>query len=75
MSCRYQKFGGHTLVHLGTAVIIPPYEVLEGYIGYCVCFFCSVKLFSAVAGLIGAKFSKRHEPDASQVLRDFWGAT
>ena len=39
-----------------------------------VCFFCSVKLFSAVAGPIGAKFGIRHEPDASQVLRDFGGA-
>ena len=37
-------------------------------------FFCSVKLFSAVAGPIGAKFGMMHEPDASQVLRDF-GAT
>ena len=38
-------------------------------------FVCSVKLFSAVAGPIGAKFGTRHEPDASQVLRDFGGAT
>ena len=28
-----------------------------------------------MAGPIGAKFGMRHEPDASQVLRDFWGAT
>ena len=39
------------------------------------CFFCSVKLFSAVAGPISAKFGTRHQPDASQVLRDFGGAT
>ena len=38
-------------------------------------FFCSVKLFSAVAGPIGMKFGMRHEPDTSQVLRDFGGAT
>ena len=38
-------------------------------------FVCSVKLFSAMAGPIGAKFGMRHEPDASQVLRDFGGAT
>jgi len=41
------------------------------YVFLCV---CSVKLFSAVARLIGAKFGMRHEPDASQVLRDFGGA-
>ena len=40
-----------------------------------VCFFCSVKLFSAVAGPIGTKFGMRHELDASQVLRDCGGAT
>ena len=55
--------------------------VWEGYFVYCMfiffcfCFVCSVKLFSAVAGPIGAKFGTRHEPDARQVLRDFWGAT
>ena len=38
-------------------------------------FVCSVKLFSAVAGPIGAKFGTRHKPDARQVLRDFGGAT
>ena len=38
-------------------------------------FVCSVKLSSAVAGPIGAKFGTRHEPDARQVLRDFGGAT
>ena len=38
-------------------------------------FVCSVKLFSAVDGPIGAKFGMRHEPDARQVLRDFGGAT
>ena len=38
-------------------------------------YFCSVKLFSAVAGPIGTKFVVRHEPDASQVLRDFGDAT
>ena len=56
------------------AVFIPPYVVWEGYFVYCM-FFGSVKLFSAVAGPIGAKFGMRHEPDASQVLRDFGGAT
>ena len=55
-------------------VFIPPYVVWEGYIGYCM-FFCSVKLSSAVAGPIVAKFGMRHEPDARQVLRDFGGAT
>ena len=53
--------------------------VWEGYFGYCMffCFFfvCPVKLFSAVAGPISAKFGTRHQPDASQVLRDFGGAT
>ena len=34
-------------------------------------FVCSVKVFSAVAGPIGM----RREPDVSQVLRDFGGAT
>ena len=49
--------------------------VWEGYFGYCMFFVCPVKLFSAVGGPIDAKFGMRHEPDANQVLRDFWGAT
>ena len=57
-----------------TLFFTPPYEVLEGYFGYFM-FFCSVKLFSTVAGPIGAKFGMRHEPYASQVLRDFGVAT
>ena len=61
--------------------IIPPYGSMGGilrllYVYFFLFFFvCSVKLFSAVAGPIGAKFDTRHEPDARQVLRNFGGAT
>ena len=41
---------------------------------YVFLFVCPVKLFSAVAGPIGAKLGMRHEPDASQISRDFGGA-
>ena len=56
-------------------VIIPPYGSLGGIHRLLYFFVCPVKLFSAVAGPIGAKFGMRHQPDASQVLRDFGGAT
>ena len=61
-------------------IIIPPYGSMGGilrllYVFLFVFFVCPVKLFSAEAGPISAQIGMRHHPDASQVLRDFGGAT